>query len=329
MGTAITGWGICVPEHIQTNEDLAAGLGIDPEWIVTRTGISARRLASEGETTATLATEAALAALRVAEVDAAGVDAIILATVTPDHKLPASACLVQAAIGATRAAAYDLNAGCSGFLYALAQADALVAAGTARRVLVIGADVLSRITDYSDPKSAVLFGDGAGAVLVQRQQGPSRLGPFELHADGSQPHLLWAPPETGLIAMDGREVYRRAVDAMATSIGDICRTARISPAEIDLVVAHQANARILQAVAARAEIPESKVISNIARYGNTSAASIPLALAEAVSAGRLSDGDLVVLTAFGAGFTWGAAVVRWGLWSHEVRSRTTREDVHV
>lgn len=323
-GAAITGWGTAVPEGILTNDELAQRLDIDPSWIEQRTGITARRIAQPHETTTALATEAARRALRTAEVDPSSLDLIVLATVTPDHALPATSCLVGAALGADRAAAYDMNAGCSGFLYALAQAHHAIGAGGARRVLVIGADVLSRITDYDDPKSCVLFGDGAGAVVVERQEGTPRMGPFLLRADGSQPELLWAPRETGLIAMEGREVYRRAVAAMADSVEQLCASAGIGLDDIDLLIAHQANARIIEAVAARTGMPVDKVVYDIATYGNTSAASIPLALAGAVSSGRLSDGDLVAFTAFGAGFTWGAGLVRWGLWANEVR-RTTEQ----
>jgi 3-oxoacyl-[acyl-carrier-protein] synthase-3 len=320
MGGAITGWGTAVPRATLSNEDLASRLGIDSSWIAQRTGIKIRHIAGLSETTASLAAEAGRNALRLAEADPISLDAIVVATVTPDFKLPATACLVQAALGADNTAAFDLNAGCSGFLYALAQATAMVDAGSCRKVLVIGADVLSRITDYTDSKSCVLFGDGAGAVLVEKREGGGRLGPFFLRADGRDPTLLWAPPETGLIAMDGREVYRRAVDAMSRSVEDLCAAQGIHPDEIDLLVAHQANARILAAVAERVGLPADKVMSNIASYGNTSAASIPLALAEAVGTGRLTDGDLVMLTSFGAGFTWGAGLVRWGVWAHEVRS---------
>jgi 3-oxoacyl-[acyl-carrier-protein] synthase-3 len=321
MGAAITGWGAAVPQRIVTNAEIAARLDVDEDWIFQRTGISARHVAADGEKTSGLAIEAARLALAVAEADPAMLDAVIVATLTPDLQMPATASLVQARLGAGRAAAFDLNAGCSGFLYALSQAGAMVLSGQAGRVLVIGADVLSRVIDYSDPRSAVLFGDGAGAVVVERSLGPVRIGPFVLGSDGREPELLCIPRDTGLISMQGREVYRRAVAAMSDSMLELCRAQRIEPDEIDLVVCHQANARILASVAERMGLPEEKFLSNISAYGNTSAASIPLALAEAAVAGRLDQGDLVVLAAFGAGFTWGAGLVRWGEGTGETQHR--------
>lgn len=323
MGTAITGWGKAVPAQIVTNEELAARMGVDENWITQRTGISARRVA-DTETTTTLATAAARAALQMAHLPATRLDAIIVATVTPDMGVPATASLVQHELGASRAGAYDLNAGCSGFVYALAQATALVDSQTASKVLVIGADLLSRITNMADPKTAPLFGDGAGAVVVENVEGPTRFGPFVLGSDGSQPELLYLEKETGCLSMQGREVYRRAVDAMSTAVEAACAKARCSLDDIDLFVMHQANARILDAVRMRVGLSEEKVYSNIASLGNTSAASVPLALSEAASSGRLSDGDLVMLGAFGAGFTWAAGTVRWGTWATEMQ-RMTRE----
>lgn len=328
MGAAITGWGTALPVSTLANAELAERLEIDEAWIYQRTGIRQRHIAKNGETSATLGAQAARDALKVAGLDPDQIDFIIVATVTSDLRLPATACLVQAELGATGAAAYDLNAGCSGFLFALAQASALVEARIAQRVVVIGADVLSTITDYSDAKSCVLFGDGAGAVVIERQEGTPRLGPFSLHSDGSEPEHLRTSPTTGLISMDGREVYRRAVDAMASSVTGILADAKLDLDDVRLFIAHQANERILKTVAERAGLPADKVVSNIARYGNTSAASIPLALAEAVSDGRLCGGDVVVLTAFGAGFTWGAGVVRWGSWANEVRNRSALVGAH-
>ena len=311
-GAAVTGWGTALPSRELTNEELAPRLGLSEEWIFERTGIRRRRVAGPGETTSTLAIEASIAALERAGLAAEDLDTIVLATCTPDYKMPAAAPLVQHAIGATRAAAYDLNAACSGFVYAIAQADALVDSGLARRVLVVGADVLTTVTDYSDPKSCVIFGDGAGAVVVERVEGPTRLGPWQLGSDGAHPELLWIPTETGLIQMQGREVYRRAVEGMARSVLDVLAEARLTVDEVDLLVAHQANARILEAVASRIGLPHEKLALNIADLGNTSAASIPIALSEAADHSRLRDGDRVVLTTFGAGFTWGTGVLRWG-----------------
>jgi 3-oxoacyl-[acyl-carrier-protein] synthase-3 len=251
-------------------------------------------------------------ALEEAGIEGQDLDYVIVATCTPDYQLPSTAALVGAQLGAPGVAAFDMNAACSGFLYGLSQATALIDAGLARRVLVCGADVLSRVTDPNDPKTSAIFGDGAGAAVVEQVEGQSRIGPFRLHADGSQPELLYIPPETGFIHMEGREVYKRAVEGMSASVRKILLAAGVTADDVDLLVAHQANARILRAVGERLGLPTEKLMTNIARLGNTSAASIPLALADAVSAGRLSDGDIVVLTAFGAGFTWGAGVVRWG-----------------
>ncbi|MGH2755707.1 MAG: beta-ketoacyl-ACP synthase III [Actinomycetota bacterium] len=312
MGVAVTGWGSAVPETVVSNADIGAQVDVEPDWIFQRTGITSRHIAADGQKTSELATDAARRALGVAGADAEMLDAIIVATVTPDLQIPATASLVQSSLGARRAAAFDLNAGCSGFLYALSQATAMVVSGQARRVLVVGADILSRVIDFSDPRSAVLFGDGAGAVVVERSIGRDRIGPFLLGSDGSEPDLLCIPRSTGLISMQGREVYRRAVEAMSDSIRDLSRAQGIELEEIDLVVCHQANARILASVADRTGLPEERFLSNISSYGNTSAASIPLALAEAADGGRLGPGDLVVLAAFGAGFTWGAGLVRWG-----------------
>ena len=311
-GAAVTGWGTALPSRELTNEELAPRLGLSDEWIFQRTGIRSRRVVGPGETTSTLAIAASEEALHRAGRDARDVDAIILATCTPDLMMPATAPLVQHAIGATRAAAYDLNAACSGFVYALAQADALIDSGLSSCALVIGSDVLTTVTDYSDPKSCVIFGDGAGALLVERIESPSRLGPWQLGSDGAQPELLWIPRETGLIAMQGREVYRRAVEGMTRSVQEVLAVARLSADEVDLLVAHQANARILEAVGERLGLEPGKVALNMERVGNTSAASIPIALGDAVEGDLLHEGDVVVLTTFGAGFTWGTGIVRWG-----------------
>jgi 3-oxoacyl-[acyl-carrier-protein] synthase-3 len=312
MGSAIRGLGAALPERVLDNAELAGRLEVTAEWIFGRTGIQERRIADRDQTSASLATDAARVALEEARVDAGDLDYVIVATCTPDYQLPATAALVGARLGAPGVAAFDINAACSGFLYGLSQASALIDAGVAKRVLVCGADVLSRVTDQSDPKTSALFGDGAGAAVVEFVEGRSHIGPFRLHADGTRPELLYIPPETGVIHMEGREVYKRAVEGMSASVRKILLAAGITADDVDLLVAHQANARILRAVGERLGFPTEKLMTNIARVGNTSAASIPLALADAVSAGRLNDGDIVVLTAFGAGFTWGAGVVHWG-----------------
>jgi 3-oxoacyl-[acyl-carrier-protein] synthase III len=311
MGAEVAGWGTALPTAELGNEELAARLGVSAQWILERTGIRSRRVVGEGETTSTLATAAGRRALEQAEADPRDVDVVIVATCTPDYKMPAAAALVQHALGATNAWAFDLNAACSGFLFALAQADALVEARSARRVLVCGADVLTTVSDYTDPRSSVIFGDGAGAALVQATEGANRLGPFQLGTDGARPQLLWIPPATGRIRMEGREVYRRAVEGMTRSVRSLLAEARMSVGDVDLLVAHQANARILEAVAKRLGLPPERLALNIARLGNTSAASIPIAVSEAYEEGLLRDGDCVVLTAFGAGFTWGTGLLRW------------------
>jgi 3-oxoacyl-[acyl-carrier-protein] synthase III len=311
MGAAIAGLGTAVPDAVLSNKELAERVDVSEQWIFERTGISARRIANEGESTSTLATLAGARALERAGVEPKDVDAVIVATVTPDYQFPAVGPMVVAALGVPGVCAFDLNAGCSGFLYGLSQAASMVDSGSADRVLLIGADVLSRITDYSDARSCVLFGDGAGAALVEAEEGSSKIGPFRLGADGSRPELLYVPNDTRLIHMEGREVYRHAVAEMARSVRTLLAGAEIRVDDVDLLVAHQANARILAAVAERLALPEEKVITNIARFGNTSAASIPLALAEAEEEGMLHEGALVVLTAFGAGFTWGAGIVHW------------------
>ncbi len=312
MGSFISGWGTCLPEGTLDNETLAFQVGVTPEWIVERTGIHQRHIASEKETVSSLGAKAASGALEVSRLEADQIDVVIVATFTADYTLPAAAPLVASALGAGRAAAFDLNAGCAGFLYALTQADALVSAGHARRVLVVGSDIVSRYVDYTDARSCVLFGDGAGAVVVEHTDAPSRLGPFTLGADGSDPELLWIPPG-GLINMKGREVYRRAVEEMSASVRQMLASSDLTITDVDLLVAHQANARILSAVGERLGIESERVVTNIATVGNTSAASIPLALAEAQGAGRVSDGDVIMMAAFGAGFAWGAGVVRWGV----------------
>ena len=325
--STITGVGVAVPEEELSNEDLAPRLGLSEEWIESRTGIRSRRIASPEDTAASLGARAAINALGDAGTAPEDVDMIICATVTSQWLFPATACGIQAAIGST-AAAFDLNAGCSGFLFALAQADALIRTGAARRVVVIGSEVLSRITDYGDPKTSILFGDGAGAVVVEASQGSAQLGPFRLFSDGARPELLYVPDDSRLIHMNGREVYRAAVDAMGRAVTDLLATTGMLFSDVDLLVAHQANQRILDAVVARIGLDEARAYSNIARYGNTSSASIPIALFEARLEGRLREGDRVVLTAFGAGFTWGAGLVHWGTAHSADRSGVALETSH-
>ena len=309
-GSRIASVGVAVPERELTNVELASRIERDAAWIEARTGIESRRIAEGPDTTARLGVAAARNALDAAGMTGADIDLIICATVTPDLRFPATACSIQAALGST-AGAFDLNAGCSGFLYSLAQADAAVRSGSARRVLVVGAEILSRITDPMDTATAILFGDGAGAVVVDAaERGPS-LGPFLLLSDGSRPELLFVDEATGTVKMQGREVYRAAVAGMSDAVRRLLVSAGVDLDDVDVVIGHQANGRILEAVADRLGLPPGKMFSNISRYGNTSAASIPIALAEAAETGALRNGDLVVITSFGAGFVWGAGLVPW------------------
>lgn len=309
-GSQITGLGVGLPEVERTSEQIAAELGVTEEWIVARTGIRSRRIAREGETPSVLGLTASLQALAGADVDPEQLDLIICATVTSETRFPSTACLIQSEL-ADGTPAYDINAGCSGFLFALAQADAAVRAGSARRVLVVGTEVLSRITNRRDKRTAILFGDGAGAAVVEASDTPS-VGPFRLFSDGRKPALLYVDPKNDLIHMEGREVYRAAVDAMTSSVAVLLAEQRMTSGDVDLLIAHQANQRILDAVAARLGVDPAVCFTNISRYGNTSAASIPIAMFEARAQGRLHDGDTVILTAFGAGFAWGSGLVRWG-----------------
>lgn len=329
MGSTITGLGMAVPDGRLTNEQLAERVDVSPEWIVERTGIRERRIAGPDETTLSLAVVAATKALDHAAIEASELDQIVVATVTADNLFPSTACLLQSALGAGQTPAWDLAAGCSGFLFALSQAALTVEAGAADRMLVCGVDVLSRVTDYSDARTCVLFGDGAGAVVLERVEGRGDFGTFRLFSDGSEPELLWVPPKGRWLEMQGREVYRRAVDGVTKAVADALATADLTEADRPLLVAHQANGRILEAVARRLNWDPDRVVSNIDRYGNTSSGSIPIALCEAYEAGRLEPGDLVVVTAFGAGFAWGAGTFRWRLGAPEVDLAGARQAAHV
>jgi 3-oxoacyl-[acyl-carrier-protein] synthase-3 len=321
-GSAITGWGSALPPRLLTNAELAERLDVSEDWILERTGISARHVAGEDQTSGTLATDAGVIALDRAGVDGSDLDMVIVATCTPDNQIPATAPLVQAALGAHKAGAFDVGAGCSGFLYALSTAQALIEGGGVRRALVCGADVLSRVTDYSDARSCVLFGDGAGAAVVEAIEGPSRIGPFILKSDGLKAPLLEIPTGDRYLRMNGREVYRHAVDGMSQCVGEVLETVGMKADELDLLVAHQANARILAAVADRLGLTKDQVVLNIGHTGNTSAASIPIALAEAAGDGSLESDDHVMLAAFGAGFVWGAGLIHWGVGSPEEQEKS-------
>jgi 3-oxoacyl-[acyl-carrier-protein] synthase III len=324
MGAAIIGLGSAVPDNILTNADLEASLDTTDEWIRTRTGIAERRIASPNEATSTFATAAGADALKAAGLTPDDLGLVLVSTCTPDYPIPGSAPLVQSALGAGNAGALDLNAGCTGFVYGLAVGSSMVESGVADNVLVCGADTLSRVTNYEDRTTAVLFGDGAGAVVLGKTDDASRLGPFVFGCDGARADWLWQPaggsarPATSdtvaksahTIEMHGQDVYKHACDRMTESVREVIGQRPLS--EIDLVVAHQANARIVRTVGQRLGLRPDQCVDNISRYGNNSAASIPIALSEAVSDGRLRDGMTIVVVAFGAGFSWGAGVIEWG-----------------
>jgi 3-oxoacyl-[acyl-carrier-protein] synthase III len=318
--STILGLGAAVPTKILTNHDLEKMVDTSDEWIRTRTGIEKRHIAEDGTTTKTLAVDAAREAIADAGLTANDIDLVILGTLTPDIGFPATACLIQHDLGAENAAAFDLNAACSGFIYGLQVADALVRAGAHRHVLVIGAETLSRIVNWEDRNTCVLFGDGAGAAVIGLSP-DSEHGIIDtmIYCDGEEPELLCrkgggtlpvSKPEDHFISMEGGGVFKRAVTAMGNASMQILKNSGYSGNDVDLLVTHQANIRIIEATAKRVKLPMDKVYINVNEYGNTSAATIPLALAEAKRDGKLQPGMLVVLAAFGAGFTWGSALVR-------------------
>ncbi|HEX8300289.1 beta-ketoacyl-ACP synthase III [Sphingomonas sp.] len=319
--SVIIGTGSALPARRVSNAELAEQVDTTDEWIVERTGIRFRHIAAPHETTATLATDAARAALAKAGVEAGSIDLIVLATATPDQTFPASATKVQAALEVGDCVAFDVAAVCSGFLYALQVADSMIRAGAHRRALVIGAETFSRILDWEDRTTCVLFGDGAGAVVLDAQEGDQVSGrgilATRLHADGRHNDLLYVdggPSTTGTVGklrMKGREVFRHAVVNLAAVMEESLAAAGLESAEVDWVVPHQANARILDATARKLGLDPGKVIVTVDQHANTSAASVPLALDAAVADGRIKQGDLIVLEAMGGGFTWGAAVVRF------------------
>jgi len=317
--SVITGSGSALPRDCVTNADLEARVDTTDEWIVERTGIRQRYIAGEGETTSTLATDAARKALADAGVDASEIGLIILATATPDHTFPASATQVQQALGCRGGVAFDVQAVCSGFLYALATADSLLRTGMATKALVIGAETFSRILDWEDRTTCVLFGDGAGAVVLEAQDvtedGPGILA-TRLHADGEHKELLYVDGgpsttgEVGKLRMKGREVFRHAVVNLADVLNEVLGDAGITAQEIDWVVPHQANARILDATARKLGLSTDKIVVTVDQHANTSAASVPLAFDVARKDGRIKSGDMVMFEAMGGGFTWGATLAR-------------------
>jgi 3-oxoacyl-[acyl-carrier-protein] synthase-3 len=322
----IAGLGRYVPRRVVTNAELERLVDTTDEWITVRTGIKERRVAAPEEATSDMAVEAAQEALEQAGVDAAELDLVLVGTASPDMIFPATACLVQERLGAKRAGAADVSAACSSFVYGLALAHAQVVAGLAERVLVVGADTLSRITNWKDRSTCVLFGDSAGAAVVVPSDGQRGILSFWLGADGGGGPLLTLPAggsrlpasyetvERGqhFIHMNGREVFKFASRIIPRAIEEVCERAGVSVAEVDLFVPHQANVRIIQSAAERLGQPMEKFYVNVQRYGNTSSASVPVALYEAVAEGRVRDGDLVALVAFGGGLTWASCLLRWG-----------------
>ncbi|MGZ4335359.1 MAG: beta-ketoacyl-ACP synthase III [Gaiellaceae bacterium] len=320
LDVSITGLGCKVPDRVVTNDELSEYVDTTDEWIIERTGIRERRIAAPEEALSDLALPAAREALKQAGMEGKDVDLIIVATVTPDMAFPSTAALIADVLGATDAAAYDLSAGCTGFMYALAQGYAMLAGGLAQRALVIGGDVLSKILDWTDRSTLVLFGDGAGAVVLQAVPRQGFLG-FELGADGAGGVHLWLPgsgsrhfeePEK-YVKMNGREVFKFATRVLVQSAEDLLAKCQVSIDDVDLYVPHQANVRIIDHATRKLGVPSERVVVNVDRYGNTSSGSIPLALADAAADGRLQPGKLVLMTGMGAGLTWGSALMRWTL----------------
>jgi len=314
---AVLGTGSALPVRRVSNAELAETVDTTDEWIVERTGIRFRHIAGEGETTATLATDSARRALDAAGLQPADIDLIIVATATPDQTFPASATRVQHMLGIIDCVSFDVAAVCSGFLYAVSVAESMIRAGSANRALVIGAETFSRILDWDDRGTCVLFGDGAGAIVLGADESGRGVLSAKLHADGRYNDLLYVdggPSTTGTVGklrMKGREVFRHAVTNLATVMGEALEAANLTSDDVDWVVPHQANARILDATARKLGLDPAKVVVTVADHANTSAASVPLALDTAVRDGRIKLGDVVVLEAMGGGFTWGAAVLKW------------------
>jgi 3-oxoacyl-[acyl-carrier-protein] synthase-3 len=315
--SVVLGVGSALPRREVTNDELAQTVDTTDEWIVERTGIRSRFIAGEGETTASLATDAARRALDHAGIAPPDIDLIVLATATPDQTFPSSATKVQAALGIDDCVAFDVHAVCTGFLYALSVADSMLRSGMAKKALVIGSETFSRILDWEDRATCVLFGDGAGALVLGAEDGERGILATRLHADGRHNDLLFVdggPSTTGTVGklrMKGREVFRHAVINLAAVLGEVLEDAGLTSADVDWVVPHQANARILDATARKLGLARDKIVVTVDKHANTSAASVPLALDTAVRDGRIKRGDLIVLEAMGGGFTWGAAALRY------------------
>lgn len=321
----IVGTGSYVPKMVLTNFDLENMVNTSDEWIIERTGIRERRIAGKDEATSDLAYEASQRALKAAGIKPKDIDLILLATTTPDMLFPSTACILQDRLNAQKAAAFDISAACSGFIYALSIADQFIKAGIYKTILVIGAELLSRITDWSDRTTCILFGDGAGAAVIQPSGDRRGIISTHLHSDGTLKDLLYLPgggsrtpaskrsleKRLHYIKMRGNETFKVAVRNLEEVALEALRANDFKPSDIDLFIPHQANIRIIQAIAKRLELPMEKVLVNIDRYGNTSAASIPIALDEAVNEGRIKEGDLILMEAFGGGLTWASAIIRW------------------
>lgn len=313
----IIGTGSYLPKRILTNDELAISVETSNDWIVERTGIRQRHIAADGETTADIAYQSAISALESADMSISDIDLIILATTTPDNTFPSTATKVQAMLGMKHGAAFDIQAVCSGFIYALAVGDNFIRAGQAKRVLVIGAETISRILDWEDRATCVLFGDGGGAVVIAKEEGSNGILSTHLHSDGRYSNLLYVDggPSTtqsvGHLRMSGKEVFRHAVVNLASVVDEALAANSYQRSDIDWLVPHQANLRILSGTARKLGLKEDQVVVTVQRHANTSAASIPLALDEAVRDGRIQEGQLVLMEAMGGGFTWGAALVRW------------------
>ncbi len=343
----IVGWGMALPERVMTNDEISAFVETNDEWIFARTGIRQRFIAGEGESTATLAYKAAQQALEVADILPADLDLIIVATSTPENIFPSTASLVQDWLNANEAGAFDLSAACSGFVYALNMAADSIRAGSIQVAMVIGAETMSRILDWQDRSTCILFGDGAGAVVLKASAAPGGVLASVLRSDGAGGDLLAIPSVGSIDAaespagangyklykmyMAGSEVFKFATRAVSDSIEQSCKQAGITVADINLVIPHQANRRILQAAARKLGIDIKKFMSNVERYGNTSAASIPIALCEAIEQNRIQDKDYIAMVGFGGGLTWAAMVLRWGIPkpSEQQSSRLNRQRRHV
>lgn len=316
--SVITGVGAYLPSKVLTNADLVKMVETNDEWIVERTGIRERRIAAEGELTSDLATKAAEKAISKSGLKAEDIDLIVLATTTPDHTFPSTAVMVQQKLGIKNCAAFDVQAVCTGFVYALSVADGLIKSGNFKNALVIGAETISRIIDWTDRGTCILFGDGAGAVVLSAKEGGDRgILSFSLHSDNSTKDILYTDggvsttQKAGFLRMAGQEVFKHAVTKLAETTKESLEKAKVKPEEITWVIPHQANQRILDATIKKLGVPAEKLISTVAQHGNTSAASIPLALDVAVNSGKIKQGDVLAMQAIGGGLTWGSAIIRF------------------